>query len=64
MAITTKTYTYPSTTDPYLISKLFHTLRKITSSYAAEVKLEAESYTISAPGLYFRAIDKLLVDYN
>jgi hypothetical protein len=62
MAITTKTYTYPITTDPYLISKLFHTLKKITSSYAAEVKFEAESYTISAPGLYFRAIDRMVMD--
>ena len=62
MAITTKTYTYPSTTDPYLISKLFHTLKKITSSFAAEVKLEAESYTISAPRLYFRAIDRMMMD--
>lgn len=64
MAITSKTYTYTNTTDPYLTSKLFQTLQKIASSYTAEIKLEPYGYTISAPGIYFRAIDNLLVDYN
>lgn len=62
MAITTKTYTLNPNMTTLEAATLFQQLRIIALHYEAEVKLEATRIVISAPGLYFRAIDRMVMD--
>lgn len=60
MAITTKTYTLNPNMTTLETAMLFQQLRVIALHYEAEVKLEATRVVILAPGLYFRAIDRMM----
>lgn len=62
MAITIKSFTLPVNMTALEAATLFQQLRIITLHYEAEVKLEATRVVISAPGLYFRAIDRMMMD--
>jgi hypothetical protein len=62
MAITIKSFTLPVNMTMSETAMLFQTLRNIALYYEAEVKLEATKVVISAPGLYFRAIDRMMMD--
>lgn len=62
MAITTNTYTLNPNMTALEAATLFQQLRIIALYYEAEVKLEAARVVISAPGLYFRAIDRMMMD--
>lgn len=62
MAITIKSFTLPINMTALEAATLFQQLRIIVLHYEAEVKLEATRVVISAPGLYFRAIDRMMMD--
>ena len=62
MAITIKSFTLPINMTALEAATLFQTLRNITLYYEAEVELEAQAVLVTAPTLYFRAIDKMIYD--
>ena len=62
MAITIKSFTLPINMTTLEAATLFQQLRIIALHYEAEIELEATRVVISAPGLYFRAIDRMMMD--
>ena len=59
----TKVYILPENDDLYLSARFYTALRKITKYYEATILITEAEYEVTAPELYFRAIEVILSDF-